>query len=171
MDRLAASFDAYEIVAQAALFKRGDALYIVESGRVTVSLPLADGRSVRLRSFGPSTIVGEMAVYTQAPRSADVVADEPARLQRLTLASLRALETDDPLMAQEWHRFIVKMMASRLAVADEALAPLCALTLVDHRSFDAAFPDRVVDIEVIDRYDHAFATADALHLRMREASC
>jgi sulfate permease, SulP family len=124
LERLAASFDACEIDAHTPLFKRGDAgdaLYIVETGRVTVSLPLADGRSVRLRSFGPGTIVGEMAVYTHAPRSADVIADEPARLQRLTLASLHALEKDDPLTAQEWHRFVVKTMASRLAVADDAL--------------------------------------------------
>jgi sulfate permease, SulP family len=124
LERLAASFESCEIDAYAPLFRRGDAgdaLYIVEAGRVTVSLPLADGRSVRLRSFGPGTIVGEMAVYTQAPRSADVFADEPARLQRLTLGSLRKLETEDPLTAQEWHRFVVKTMASRLAIADEAL--------------------------------------------------
>jgi SulP family sulfate permease len=121
---LADLLDVWDIGAGEALFRRGDAgdaLYIVEEGRVTVSLPLADGRSVRLRSFGPGTIIGEMAVYTNAPRSADVFADEPARLRRLTLAALRKLELDDPLTAQEWHRFVVKMMASRLAVADEAL--------------------------------------------------
>jgi SulP family sulfate permease len=39
----------------------------------------------------------------------------------MTLAALRELEMDDALTAQEWHRFVVKMMASRLAVADEAL--------------------------------------------------
>ncbi|BAN24778.1 cyclic nucleotide-binding [Caballeronia insecticola] len=124
LTQLAALLDVREIGAGEALFRRGDAgdaLYIVEAGRVTVSLPLADGRSVRLRSFGPGTIIGEMAVYTNAPRSADVVADEPARLRRMTLAALRRLELDDPLTAQEWHRFVVKMMASRLAVADEAL--------------------------------------------------
>ncbi len=124
LDGLAHWLDVCDVGAGEALFRRGDAgdaLYIVEEGRVTVSLPLADGRSVRLRSFGPGTIIGEMAVYTHAPRSADVVADEPARLRRLTLAALRKLELEDPLTAQEWHRFVVKMMASRLAVADEAL--------------------------------------------------
>jgi SulP family sulfate permease len=96
-------------------------MFIVERGRVTVSLPLADGRSVRLRSFGPGTIVGEMAVYTQRPRSADVFADEPAILWRLSLGALQALERDDPMTAQQWHRFVVKVMASRLAIADDAL--------------------------------------------------
>jgi SulP family sulfate permease len=39
----------------------------------------------------------------------------------LTLESLRALEHDDPVTAQQFHRFVVKVMSSRLAVADEAL--------------------------------------------------
>jgi sulfate permease, SulP family len=99
----------------------GDAMYFIERGRVTVSLPLAGGGSVRLRSFGPGTIVGEMAVYSQKPRSADVIAEGPARVRRLALAGLRGLEEDDPVTAQQFHRFVVKVMASRLVVADEAL--------------------------------------------------
>jgi sulfate permease, SulP family len=77
--------------------------------------------SVRLRSFGPGTIVGEMAVYSQKPRSADVLAEGPARVRCLSLAALRTLEQDDPVTAQQFHRFVVKVMASRLAIADEAL--------------------------------------------------
>lgn len=106
------------------LFRRGEpgeVMYIVERGRVTVSLPLVDGTSVRLRSFGPGTIVGEMAVYTHKPRTANVFAEGPARVRRLSLAALRALEQDDPVTAQQFHRFVVQVMASRLAVADEAM--------------------------------------------------
>ncbi|TCK36335.1 SulP family sulfate permease [Paraburkholderia sp. BL8N3] len=124
LERLRACLERCEVGAGEALFlhgEPGDAMFIVERGRVTVSLPLADGRSVRLRSFGPGTIVGEMAVYTQRPRSADVFADEPAILWRLSLGALQALERDDPMTAQQWHRFVVKVMASRLAIADDAL--------------------------------------------------
>ncbi len=124
LDRLTACLDVRDLGAGQPLFlhdEPGDAMYIVERGRVTVSLPLADGRAIRLRSFGPGTIVGEMAVYTQKPRSADVLAEGPARVRRLSLAALRALEQDDPVTAQQFHRFVVKVMASRLAVADEAV--------------------------------------------------
>ncbi|SAL27129.1 SulP family inorganic anion transporter [Caballeronia humi] len=99
----------------------GDAMFIVERGHVTVSLPFADGRSVRLRTFGPGTIVGEMAVYSRRPRSANVFADEPARLWKMSLDALQRLERDDPVTAQQWHRFVVKIMAARLASADDAL--------------------------------------------------
>jgi len=82
--------------ARQALFLRGepgDALYNVERGRVAVSLPLADGRSGRLRSFGPGTVVGEMAVYTQN-RAARVLAKRP-RVSALSLQTLLA-RADDP---------------------------------------------------------------------------
>nr|WP_318290146.1 SulP family inorganic anion transporter [Paraburkholderia sp. BL8N3] len=124
LERLTACLERCEVGAGKTLFlhgEPGDSMFIVERGRVTVSLPLADGRTVRLRSFGPGTIVGEMAVYTQRPRSADVFADEPALLWRLSLGALQALERDDPMTAQQWHRFVVKVMASRLAIADDAL--------------------------------------------------
>jgi SulP family sulfate permease len=124
LDTLMACLEVRDLEAGQALFRRGeagDAMYLVERGRVTVSLPLADGRSIRLRSFGPGTIVGEMAVYTQKARSADVFAEGTARVRRLSLAALRTLEQNDPVTAQQFHRFVVKVMASRLAVADEAV--------------------------------------------------
>jgi SulP family sulfate permease len=124
LERLSACMEVRDLNARQALFLRGepgDALYIVERGRVAVSLPLADGRSVRLRSFGPGTVVGEMAVYTQNRRSADVLAEAPTRVRRLSLQTLLALEQDDPITAQQFHRFLVKTIASRLAVANEAL--------------------------------------------------
>jgi sulfate permease, SulP family len=124
LDRLSALLDVRDLEPGQALFRRGEpgeTLYIVERGRVTVSLPLIDGTSVRLRSFGPGTVVGEMAVYTHKPRTANVSAQGPTRVRCLSLAALSALEKDDPVTAQQFHRFVVKVMASRLAVADEAV--------------------------------------------------
>jgi SulP family sulfate permease len=124
LERLSACMEVQDLPARHPLFlhgEPGDALYIVERGRVAVSLKLADGRSVRLRAFGPGTVIGEMAVYTQNRRSADVLAEVPTRVRRLSLATLLALEQDDPVTAQQFHRFLVKTIASRLAVANEAL--------------------------------------------------
>lgn len=124
LDILSARLEVRDLSARQSLFHRGEAgeaMYIVERGRVTVSLPLIDGTSIRLRSFGPGTIVGEMAVYTHKPRTANVFAEGPARVRCLSLAALRALEQDDPMTAQQFHHFVVKVMASRLAVADEAV--------------------------------------------------
>jgi sulfate permease, SulP family len=122
--RLNSLMEQSALEAGELLFARGDpgvAVYLVESGRVTVSLPLEDGKSMRLRSFGAGTIVGEMAFYTRQPRSADVRADEPTVVRRLTLAALHQLEVDDGDTARQFHHFIVNMLASRLSIANEAV--------------------------------------------------
>ena len=124
LDTLFTYLEVHDLLGGQPLFLRGepgDALYIVERGRVAVSVPLVNGRSVRLRASGPGTVVGEMAVYTQQPRSADVFAEAPTRVRRLSLAALVALEQDNPAAAQQFHRFLVKVIASRLALATEAL--------------------------------------------------
>jgi SulP family sulfate permease len=121
---LIASLEVHDLLAGQALFLHGDpgdALYFVERGRVAITLPLGDGRSARLRSFGPGTVVGEMAVYTQQRRSADVIAEAPTRVFRLSISRLLELEQQDPATAQQLHRFLVKTIALRLAAADEAL--------------------------------------------------
>ncbi|SDR60267.1 SLC26A/SulP transporter family protein [Paraburkholderia tuberum] len=124
LNGLIACLEVQDLLSGQALFRHrepGDALYFVEQGRVAVSLPLGDGRSARLRSFGPGTVVGEMAVYTQQQRSADVIAEAPTRVYRLSISRLLELEQQDPATAQQLHRFLVKTIALRLAVADEAL--------------------------------------------------
>jgi len=122
--RLEAQLTPRTLAAGELLFARGDpgdAVYLVEHGRVTVSLPLADGGTLRLRSFGAGTIVGEMALYTQNPRSADVRADAPTLVRRLSLGALHQLEVEDSDTAQQFHRFVVNVLASRLTVANEAV--------------------------------------------------
>ncbi|SAL84254.1 sulfate transporter [Caballeronia arvi] len=99
----------------------GDSIYFVETGRVTVALSAGEGRTLRLRSFGAGTIVGEMAVYTGARRSADVVVDEPTVVLRLALSTLRRLESDDPALAARMHKFVARVLAARLVVANEQI--------------------------------------------------
>ena len=121
---LSSYLEVHELLAGQPLFLRGDpgdALYLIERGRVAVSLSLGNGRSMRLRACCPGTVVGEMAVYTQQPRSADVFAEMPTRVRKLSLAALVALEQENPSAAQQFHRFLVKVIASRLSLATDAL--------------------------------------------------
>ncbi|MGF6854516.1 CRP-like cAMP-binding protein/anti-anti-sigma regulatory factor [Paraburkholderia sp. CI3] len=124
LSTLLACLEVHDLLAGQVLFLRGeqaDGLYFIERVRVEVSFPLDDGRSVRLRSFGPGTVVGEMAVYTLQQRIADVIAETPTRVRRLSTTALIGLEQQDPAAAQQFHRFLVKIIAARLAVVDEAL--------------------------------------------------
>lgn len=124
LDALRPHLDTLALAPGEYVFRQadpGDSIYFVETGRVTVALSVGEGRTLRLRSFGAGTIVGEMAVYTGARRSADVVADEPTVVLRLALATLKRLESDDPALAARMHKFVARVLAARLVAANEQI--------------------------------------------------
>ena len=127
LDTLERRLEPLRLEAGQTLFHKGDAgdaVYLVERGHVTVSLALDSGKRLRLRSYGAGTVLGEMALYTQQLRSADVTADVVTHVRRLSLEALQELEREAPDTAREFHRFIVKLLATRLATANDALRAL-----------------------------------------------
>jgi CRP-like cAMP-binding protein len=58
----------------------GTSLYVIDSGRVKLSLSSADGREVILDLLGAGEVFGEMALLDGEPRSADAAAVEPTKL-------------------------------------------------------------------------------------------
>jgi SulP family sulfate permease len=109
------------------LFRRGDpgdALYIIETGEASVLLRISDTQTKRLVTLGPGMLIGEMALYTGAPRSADVVTDMPCRMHRLTVESFSRLQRQHPEEASQFHRFVVARLAARLAAATEEMRVL-----------------------------------------------
>jgi CRP-like cAMP-binding protein len=74
----------------------GDSLLVLVSGRVTV----AKGGTV-VGELGPGTVLGEMALITQAPRSATVTALEPVEYFELLRADVAALSKSEPKVVQE----------------------------------------------------------------------
>ncbi|MGD0090420.1 MAG: SulP family inorganic anion transporter, partial [Planctomycetota bacterium] len=111
----------------AALFQRGDpgdSLYFIERGEFSVLMRLDGGQTKRLRTFGPGTIVGEMGLYSKQPRSADVVACGSCRVRKLSAGQLAQLEREHPEVAIEFHTFVIRLMSSRLAAANEEIRGL-----------------------------------------------
>jgi CRP-like cAMP-binding protein len=53
---------------------RGEDLFIIESGKVTVQVKGPDGRPVMIRELGPGEYFGEIGLLTGGQRSADVIA-------------------------------------------------------------------------------------------------
>jgi sulfate permease, SulP family len=119
--------DYQTIPRGATLMRQGDdvqALYFIESGRVTAQLELDNGKTARLRTMGAGTVVGELGLYLGTRATASVVADEQSRIVRLSLASLRDMERSDPLVAAAFHKFIVRLLGERLTNANRSLSAL-----------------------------------------------
>lgn len=109
------------------LFQQGDpydGLYFLESGQVSVWLEMAEGQKKRLRTFKGGTILGEMGLYAQVPRSASVIADQPSDLYYLSIEAFKKMETEAPILATAFHRFIVGLVVERLNHAEDRLQSL-----------------------------------------------
>ncbi len=116
-----------ELGAGQLLLRRGDpprALFFVESGRITVWIDGDDGSTVRLRTMGAGTIVGELGVYLGLPATASVVVEEDAVLYRLSAESLKAMEETRPLMASAFHKYVILLVGERLAYTNRTLQAL-----------------------------------------------
>ncbi|MCZ7649143.1 MAG: SulP family inorganic anion transporter [Planctomycetota bacterium] len=101
----------------------GDAMYFIERGEVSVQLTV-EGRVLRLRTFGPGSVVGEMALYSHLPRTAEGVAVTNARVQKFRYAALEELEKSHPDAAMEFHRYIIKLLSQRIIVANDQIRAL-----------------------------------------------
>lgn len=61
----------------------GDALYIIESGRIRIFMPAEGGEELTVDLLGPGDVFGEMALLDGQPRSASAVTLEDAVLHTL----------------------------------------------------------------------------------------
>jgi SulP family sulfate permease len=89
-------------------------IYVLESGRLGVEAVTAEGGRIRLRTLRPGVVVGEIALYTGGARTADVVAEVPSVVLRITRESIERLEAEEPELAATLHRWLATMLAERL---------------------------------------------------------
>jgi CRP-like cAMP-binding protein len=91
----------------------GRGMWIILDGEVEVS-----SGGARLATFGPGEHIGEMALMSDEPRSADVTATTDTRALQLTRWDLKSLIAGHPEIAMA----IMDAMAARLAKTNQALA-------------------------------------------------
>lgn len=89
-------------------------LYFIERGRVTVYRELSDSRSLRIRAMGAGTSVGEIGLYSGGLASATVLTDVASEIYLLSPERLKEMETNDPVLANKFHHYIVQLLGQRL---------------------------------------------------------
>lgn len=95
----------------------GDALYLVLSGEVRVRLIIGmeDKTLVTIR---PGQFFGEMALFNNSPRSADVVAVAETRLMRVTQQAFMLFSEEIPELASPMLYNLASTLADRLVAAN-----------------------------------------------------
>jgi SulP family sulfate permease len=89
-------------------------VFVLESGRLRVETLTAEGTRMRLRTLRPGVVVGEVALYTGVPRTADVVTETPAMVLRLSKQAIDRIEATEPELAAKLHRWLAWTLADRL---------------------------------------------------------
>lgn len=120
-------FETINVAAGETLFDQGDpgdALYLILSGSISIVINLPGGVKLTVRTMRAGAILGEMAVYTGATRSAAAVAKQDCVLHKLTVEQYENLATNHPIGAAAFHTYVVRLMSERLGRANREILAL-----------------------------------------------
>jgi SulP family sulfate permease len=101
-----------------------DSMHFILEGRVDVLIKLEDGRSVRVRSLGRRTTIGEMGLITRRARSATVEAELPSILYELRVEDYEKIKAENPNLSHALLNYIVMVMSERLSFASRVIGVL-----------------------------------------------
>ncbi|WP_108837260.1 Crp/Fnr family transcriptional regulator [Tateyamaria sp. Alg231-49] len=89
---------------------QGDALYVVLSGRVEISIACEDGRRLGLDVLSRGAVFGEIALFDPGPRTATAVALEQCQLLMLRHGDLKRAIAGSPGLAFD----LLRLMGQRM---------------------------------------------------------
>jgi SulP family sulfate permease len=99
-------------------------MHFILEGRIGIIVKMDDGRTIRVRSLGPHTTIGEMGLITRQVRSATIQAEVPSVLYELTAEAYDRLTRENSALAQALLTYTVKVMAERLSFASRVIGVL-----------------------------------------------
>jgi CRP-like cAMP-binding protein len=119
-ERLLASLLPYLEVVRVPAFgevvrkgEHGDALFMVLEGEVRARVMIG-GQETTLTTMGVGECFGELAVVDQGPRSADVIANQPSVLVKMSEAGLRKMFAEAPALAAPFMLALTRVIAQRI---------------------------------------------------------
>ena len=99
-------------------------LFFIESGQVSILVPLGDRGHLRIASFGPGMSFGEMAFLGQKSRSAAVHAETEVHCRIVDVEEFNRISERHPLLKIAFLENLAKDLADRLRGANQWIAAL-----------------------------------------------
>src|SRR5882724_8098327 len=119
----------------------GDAMYLIDVGKVRISITDADGAVVTLAELGAGDFFGDMAMLDGQGRSANATAIEHARLAKLTRDDFLSFMRGDPRVTLE----LLTTLTQRLRRTDELLRHRVSRNVNQEEALRMTFADRAAD--------------------------
>jgi hypothetical protein len=107
----------------AMVFKQGDpgdAMYLVLQGELRVRI-MSNDKETLLTRLGPGDFFGDISLFDQGPRSADVVANADSLVIKITTASFERLSKEAPDLATPFLCAIGKTLSARIRADNKRL--------------------------------------------------
>src|SRR5881392_50644 len=120
----------------------GDAMYVIERGKVRICVRTTQGHELTLTELGRGDFFGEMALLDGQRRSADAVVAEDARLAVLSRDHFLSFVRSSPDVALE----LLTALANRLRHTDELLRHSATRNVNVEEAARLTFADRAADI-------------------------
>jgi sulfate permease, SulP family len=108
------------------VFRSGDpgsSLYLVTQGRASVHI-LHDDGDIRLATFAPGAVFGELALLDRGPRSATITADEDLKAFGLSEVSFAVLCQQQPDLAIKLLTALGRELSVRIRYANMTIQQL-----------------------------------------------
>ncbi len=121
---------------------KGDAMYIIEQGRIRICVRAKDGNEVTLTELGHGDFFGEMALLDGERRSADAVVKEDARLAVLSREHFLSFVHIHPNVALE----MLTALTNRLRQTDELLRHSATRNVNVEEAAQLTVADRAADL-------------------------
>jgi uncharacterized membrane protein len=134
-----------EADAETTLFRagdEGDAMYLIESGRVRIAVTDEDQRQIVLAELARGDFFGEMAIIDGKQRSADATVIEPSKLAVLSRESFLKFIRNNPVVALE----MLSATFSRLRHTDKMLQQRVSRNVNEEQDKRMTIADRAADV-------------------------
>jgi len=134
-----------DVPAGTSVFHRGepgDAMYLIESGRVRISLKDTDGHDATLAEMDDGDFFGEMSLLDGHPRSADATTRVDCRLAVLSRADFRTFLRKNPDIALG----ILTALTHRLRRTDDLLRHRVSRNANEEEAARLTVADRAADM-------------------------
>jgi CRP/FNR family cyclic AMP-dependent transcriptional regulator len=133
-----------DVAAGVALFRsgdEGDAMYLIESGRVRITITDDDKKEITLAELAQGDFFGEMAIIDGKQRSADAIVAEAARFAVLSRDNFLRFIRDNPTVALE----MLSATFGRLRRTDKLLQQRVSRNVNEEQAKRMTIADRAAD--------------------------
>src|SRR5207249_1011609 len=134
-----------DVPTNTSLFRagdKGDAMYLIEQGRVQITITDEDKKQIVLAELAQGDFFGEMAIIDGKQRSADATVTETARLAVLSRKNFLGFIHDNPKVALE----MLSASFARLRRTDKLLQQRVSRNVNEEQQKRMTIADRAADV-------------------------